>query len=112
MVLSTVFLRTTGLHLVYIKMEKLKTTKSFKILANNENIPTIEKWLYKEFGIPGTQWGKKWFSRTVRSMETRVITRPNQIITRQVPTMCRIFYFREPAHATLFALRWSSEKMG
>ena len=93
-------------------MEKLKTTRSFKILANNENILVIEQWLYKEFGSSGTQWGRKWFSKTIEKIETRVSVTPNQIITRQVPTAFKIFYFRDPAHATLFALRWSSEKMG
>lgn len=87
-------------------MEKLKTTRSFKIRARNKNIPLIEKWLTREFGVPGTQWGKKWFSKTIESVETRrVITQPNQIV------LCKVFYFRDPAHATLFTLRWSNEKM-
>lgn len=92
-------------------MDKIKSTKSFKIRADNKNLPVIEKWLYEKFGISGTQWGRKWFSKTIEKTEVRVSVLPNRIITRQVWVPCKVFYFRDSANATLFALRWSNEKM-
>ena len=92
-------------------MAKIKTTRSFKIQANNKNLPHIEKWLHEQFGDSGTQWGRKWFSKTIEKLEVRVSVVPNQMITRQVWVPCKVFYFRDTANATLFALRWSNEKM-
>lgn len=105
------FFTTTGLYLVHIKMEKIKTTRSFKIRANNKNLPLIKSWLHEKLGESGTQYGRKWFSKTIEKMEVRVSVVPNQIITRRVLVPYKVFYFRDAANATLFALRWSNEKM-
>lgn len=89
----------------------MKSTKTFNISLDNINLSLIETWVTKEFGNPGTQWGKKWFHRTIIKPKLRVRCLNNQMITNQLYVPCRVFYFRDPAHATMFYLKWSNEKM-
>lgn len=92
-------------------MGKIKSTRSFKVSLRNKNLPLIEKWITKEFGEPGTQRGKQWFHKTINKMSLNVTYVNNQTITKRVYTPCKIFYFRDPSHATMFYLKWSNEKM-